>query len=105
MIPALGYTYLGVAMGVLLPLAIGWTLTSYPWHNWFHQNRARYLLRDRVVCAHCVREWMVCLKCDHRPCVCRPRAEAQSWVAGNVRPGLASTAAADKRQGDLEWPG
>lgn len=75
------YIYVGTGAGVLIALGLGWMVTGYRWHCLFHRNHARYLLLDRAVCAHCVREWMVCLKCDHRPCVCKPRAEAQAWVA------------------------
>lgn len=75
---------IGAIIGMLLLVGLGWVVTTYWWHDVFH-NHARYLLHGRVVCAHCVREWMVCLECGHRPCVCKPRAEAQAWLAEQDR--------------------
>lgn len=68
-------------LGAGVMFGVGRIVTDYRWHSMFHRNHARYLLFGHAVCAHCVREWMVCLDCEHRPCLCAARREAQAWVA------------------------
>jgi hypothetical protein len=69
--------YACYVLGIAVVFGMYWGLTSSRWHDLFHRNRARYMLVGRLVCARCVREWMVCLECGLRPCVCAARREAQ----------------------------